>query len=662
MTRPSAKPHRKLPRFNTRRKCLLEPLESRHLLATYAGTGGAIADNTTTDFQLDVADSVQIGDLDVQLDIQHSRDADLDLHLVSPDGTRVELFTDVGGGGDDFSWTVLDDEAGTAITAGSAPFAGSYRPEGSLSDFDGKDAAGTWTLEIGDDRRRQSGQLVDWSITIEPAGPAGPPTVSISDTAVTEGQDVLRALDTFVSDGSGGISTPRNLIFGPDGDLYVGSVDTGEILRYDGQTGAFLDAFVTGGGNLQEPGGLQFNPADGDLYVADVAGNQIHRFDGQSGAYIDSPVSGLARPLGITFDNSGNLLIANRDTDEVLIYDGATLNSFVTTGSGGLDEPRNAVFGPDGMLYVSSEHTQEILRYDGTSGAFVDVFATTPLGINSPNWIEFGNDGVLYASSRTFDACCDRSVVRFDATTGDLIDTYDQGVDGWSFTIGPDNLIYNAGNSFANVVNRVGPESIATLTVSLSAASDTKVAVNYTTADGTATAGTDFIQTSGTIVFEAGETSRTIIVPTTDDDVTEDPETFVVNLSNPSGATLADAQAEATIFDDDAPATQNAIYVYDISFESKRGGKDWRAAFAVRDQDGSPIAGVQIEVTFAGNTYTGMTDSNGIFRTTWIRNLGSGNHYAEAVDLAFAGHDWEQDLGWPEDYDSDGLPDALLIN
>lgn len=651
--------HRKLPSSKPRGKHTLESLESRQLLTTYAGTGGAIADNTTTDFALNVADSVQIGDLDVQLNIQHSRDADLDVFLVSPDGTRVELFTDVGGGGDDFSATVLDDEAGTAITSGSAPFAGTYRPEGSLGDFNGKDAAGTWTLEVTDDRRRQSGELIDWSVTIEPVGP---PTISISDTAVTEGQDALRSLDTFVSDGSGGISTPRNLIFGPDGNLYVGSVDTGEILRYDGETGAFLDAFVTGGGNLQEPGGLQFNPADGDLYVADVAGNQVHRFDGQSGAYVDSPVSGLARPLGITFDDSGNLLIANRDSDEVLIYDGTTLNPFVTAGSGGLDEPRNAVFGPDGMLYVSSEHTQEILRYDGTSGAFVDVFATTPLGINSPNWIEFGNDGVLYASSRTVDACCDRSIIRFDAATGDLIDTYDKGVDGWSFTIGPDSLVYNAGNSFGNVVSRVGPESIATFTVSLSVASDTEVTVDYSTTGGTATTGTDFMQASGTIVFSPGETSRTILVPTVDDDVTESPEAFVVNLSNPSGASLADAQAEATIFDDDAPATQKFIYVYDIGFDSKRGGKDWRAVFSIRDQDSSPIAGVQIEVTFAGNTYSGTTDSNGIFRTTWIRNLSSANHYAEAVDLAFAGHDWDQDLGWSEDYDSDGLPDALLVN
>ena len=105
--------------------------------------------------------------------------------------------------------------------------------------------------------------------------------------------------------------------------------------------------------------------------------------------------------------------------------------------------------------------------------------------------------------------------------------------------------------------------------------------VDYITADGTATAGSDFIQTSGTIVFEAGETSRTILVPTIDDELTENSETFVVSLSNPSGATLVDAQGEATILDDDAPATQDAIYVYDIGFESKRRDSDWRAVFEI---------------------------------------------------------------------------------
>ena len=115
-----------------------------------------------------VGDSISIRDLNVQLNIDHQRDSDLDVFLISPAGTRVELFTDVGGGGLGFSNTVFDDEAAAAIQSGSAPFAGTYRPEGNLSQFDGENASnGVWTLEITDDQNGKSGTLNSWSITIE---------------------------------------------------------------------------------------------------------------------------------------------------------------------------------------------------------------------------------------------------------------------------------------------------------------------------------------------------------------------------------------------------------------------------------------------------------------------------------------------------------------
>jgi hypothetical protein len=72
-------------------------------------------------------------DVEVRVDITHTWDADLDVYLISPSGTRVELFTDVGSSGDNFTDTILDDQAGVGIASGVAPFTGSYRPEGSLS-------------------------------------------------------------------------------------------------------------------------------------------------------------------------------------------------------------------------------------------------------------------------------------------------------------------------------------------------------------------------------------------------------------------------------------------------------------------------------------------------------------------------------------------------
>lgn len=88
-------------------------------------------------------------------------------------------------------------------------------------------------------------------------------------------------------------------------------------------------------------------------------------------------------------------------------------------------------------------------------------------------------------------------------------------------------------------------------TVTLSKSSSTPVTVNYATADGTAVAGTDYVSTSGTITFSAGQTSKTVKVAVTGDTAVESDEAFTVTLSNPSGATISRASATGTIRNDD---------------------------------------------------------------------------------------------------------------
>ena len=92
-----------------------------------------------------------------------------------------------------------------------------------------------------------------------------------------------------------------------------------------------------------------------------------------------------------------------------------------------------------------------------------------------------------------------------------------------------------------------GTDTSVTFTVSLDKAASRSVTLDYATSDGTATAGSDYTSTSGTLTFAAGTTSRTITVPIADDSVNESDETFMVTLSNPSGATLATSSAGATI-------------------------------------------------------------------------------------------------------------------
>jgi hypothetical protein len=114
----------------------------------------------------------------------------------------------------------------------------------------------------------------------------------------------------------------------------------------------------------------------------------------------------------------------------------------------------------------------------------------------------------------------------------------------------------------------------AVFTVTLSFASAQTVTVQYATANDTATAPRDYTAVFGTLTFAPGVTTRTISVPVTGDAQVESAERFLVNLSNPVFATIADGQAQATILTDDVftddPLLQNATSVRAVHFTELR--------------------------------------------------------------------------------------------
>src|SRR5206468_2292528 len=96
----------------------------------------------------------------------------------------------------------------------------------------------------------------------------------------------------------------------------------------------------------------------------------------------------------------------------------------------------------------------------------------------------------------------------------------------------------------------------ATFTVSLSAASGQTVTVQAATANGTATAPADYTAVGlTTLTFAPGQTSQSLTVLVNGDTLDEADETFLVNLSNPSNASISDGQGVGTITDDDGTPT-----------------------------------------------------------------------------------------------------------
>jgi probable HAF family extracellular repeat protein len=95
-----------------------------------------------------------------------------------------------------------------------------------------------------------------------------------------------------------------------------------------------------------------------------------------------------------------------------------------------------------------------------------------------------------------------------------------------------------------------GTQSV-TFTVTLSAASAEAVSVTYATANGMAIAGHDYAAVSGTLTFDPRQTTNTVTVLVTGDRLGEVNETFVLGLTNPNNATVADGWGLGTIVDDE---------------------------------------------------------------------------------------------------------------
>jgi subtilisin-like proprotein convertase family protein len=100
----------------------------------------------------------------VRFSATHTWDSDITLDLASPMATLVDLTSGNGSSGDNYNNTVLVDTAATAVTAGTAPFAGTFRPEQPLAGFTAQPFAGTWTARLRDTANGDGGSWNDFAL------------------------------------------------------------------------------------------------------------------------------------------------------------------------------------------------------------------------------------------------------------------------------------------------------------------------------------------------------------------------------------------------------------------------------------------------------------------------------------------------------------------
>lgn len=301
----------------------------------------------------------------------------------------------------------------------------------------------------------------------------------------------------FVASGSGGLVAPGRAVFGPNGDLFITDTLAESVLRFNGETGAFLNHIVTDGFVV---GGVAVSPAGEVLVPLGGAPNRIGRYtsngtflsnavtentsrlnqpnemvigpddhvyviDNNRGVFQINPFTretqlvvpsggGLFQLSGMDFGPDGLLYVTSRGGDSVQRFDPldwSLVDTFVPAGSGGLDRPESVLFGPDGDLYVSESATDRVKKYDGTTGAYLGD-ATSGSGGNKVD-IRFGPDGNLYILSNL--SSSSTNVLRYDPRTGEHIDIFvPTGVGGLgSF---PGQLVFGTNgdlyvNDFPNV-------------------------------------------------------------------------------------------------------------------------------------------------------------------------------------------------------------------
>jgi glucose/arabinose dehydrogenase len=361
---------------------------------------------------------------------------------------------------------------------------------------------------------------------------------SNEDVAVAGSEVVLLDLENLSATNHNGGA----IHFGPDGKLYIATGENavpsnsqslanrlGKILRVNSDgtipadnptsfpniigspTGLNRAIWAVG---LRNPFTFNFQPGTGRMHINDVG----------QGTWEEINVGAAGANYG--WPSCEGTCGTNGMTNPIYQYSSAVAAPCAITG-GAFYNPATPAFPAQfiGKYFFADFCAAWIKTIDPlnppATGTAPDAFT----GISLPVDIQVGNDGRLYYLARGSSA-----VFRVQYTGGP--------------TLAINDVTVSEGNAGTSVV---------TFNVILSPASAQTVTVNYTTANNTAIAGSDYVATSGTLTFTPGQQSRPISVTINGDTLNEPNKTFNINLSNPVNATIADNQGVGTIVDDDIP-------------------------------------------------------------------------------------------------------------
>lgn len=320
------------------RQTIAAPIPGGGLRIPADASNTATLGSTSTTFT--VTDSRSINDLNLRLSLTHTFDSDLKISLRSPSGRTIVLINQQGGDQDNFTNTLLDDEALTPIAAGTAPYTGAFKPDNPLSGFDGLSALGVWTLTIEDLAQFNTGTLLSASLEF----------------------------------------TLENNVFGPfeSNDTTATATNASTISSTSGGSARF-EAFIGDGG---------FGQADRDIYRFDVSAGSTFNANVYSGS-LPFGGTGLAITAGSDSLNTALRLFDSLGNELKLANPGGTKNAAIG----------NFVFTTSGTYFLAVSESANVTYLANdinsgtngtTTGGYILEFSVSP-GVSDPDLVLTGN-------------------------------------------------------------------------------------------------------------------------------------------------------------------------------------------------------------------------------------------------------------------------------
>jgi uncharacterized repeat protein (TIGR01451 family) len=467
---------------------------------------------------------------------------------------------------------------------------------------------------VGEDSGAQS--ILNWATAIS-AGPADESGQTLAFNT-TNDNNALFAVQPSVSPtgtltytpaaNANGVATV-SVSLSDNGGTANGGADTSAVQTFTITVNAANDApvnTVPGAQNVTKNGSLAFNAANSNLIsIGDIdagAGTMQVTLTATNGVITLSGLSGLSFTVG------------DGTSDTTMTFTG-TIANINNALNGLVFAPANGYDGPASLQIVTSDQGNT-----GTGGALTDS-DTISITVVKGGVIDFSSatytvdegagtatitlnrtDGSVGTIKVNYTTSNGTAIAGQDYTTASGELTFNNGETTKSFTVPITEDALDEANETVNLAisnaqgsGDLGTQTTAVLTitdndpqpslsisgasvtegnsgtanavftVTLSAPSGQTVTVNYQTANGTASAPSDYQALPSTVLtFLPGETTKTITVLVNGDPDAEANETFFVNLSGATNATIADNQGQGTITSDDTPLIGLSSSTYSV--------------------------------------------------------------------------------------------------